>query len=126
MRCLIVSPDKVARDVIKTGFEQTGKVTVECCEDSWALELLHDHAYDIVVADTQLGDGTDGLALLTEVRNRCPNAELMLIARSRTESRYLSRERHTLGIGAFIHLPIEPTEFFKSIARLFERVGALD
>lgn len=125
MRCLIVTPDKIARDVIKTGFEQTGKVTVETCDDSWALELLHDQTYGIVVADTELGDGTDGLGLLAAVRERCPDAELLLITRSRNESRYLSRERHTLGIYAFIQVPVEPAEFYKTLSRLFERVGAL-
>jgi DNA-binding NtrC family response regulator len=123
IQCLLVAGDKPARDTIKVGLDQTGAFEVDTAEDAWAVEMAKAKQYQVVVSDTTLGDGTDGLELLRRVRGVLPSAELLMIARNKGQSRFLAQDRQALGIYAFLQFPVEKAEFFKTIARLLERVG---
>ena len=123
IRCLIVTADKTVRDTVKVGLDQTQAFEVECAEDAWALEMVRASPYQVVVADSTLGDGSDGIELLRRVRDVSADAELLLVTRSKTQNRYLTRDKQQLGIYAFLQAPIEPFEFFKVVARLLERLG---
>jgi CheY-like chemotaxis protein len=81
IRCLLVAGDKEARDVIKVGLEQTGAFEIETAEDAWAFEMVKTTPYRVVVVDTTLSDGGDGIELLRRVREALPQAELLLISR---------------------------------------------
>ena len=122
-RCLLVAADKQARDCVKVGLEQAGAFEVDTCEDSWATEMAKAKPYELVVADATLGDGGDGVDFLRRVREILPDAELLLISRNKSESRYLVRDKQQLGIYAFVHCPIDAVEFYKTIARLMERLA---
>ncbi len=124
IRCLLVAGEKQARDAIKVGLDQTGAFEVETAEDSWALEMAKAKTYQVVIADTTLADGGDGLELLRRIREVAPEAELLLIARNKGQSRYLTRDKQQLGIYAFLHFPIETVEFFRTVGRLIERLTA--
>jgi DNA-binding NtrC family response regulator len=121
--CLLVAGDKQARDVLKVGLEQTGAFEIDCAEDAWAVEMVKAKRYRVVVADATLGDGTDGLELLRRVREARPDTELLLIARNKAQSRYLTRDKQELAIYALLHFPVDPVEFFKTIARLLDRLN---
>ncbi len=123
IRCLLVTGDKSARDVIKVGLDQTSSFEVDVSEDSWAVEMAKAKHYQVVIADSTLSDGADGLDLLRQIRDVLSDAELLLVARSKTQSRYLTRDKQELGIYAFLHYPVEPLDFFKVIGRLLERLG---
>ena len=122
LRCLLVTADAVVRDMVKVGLEQTQLVDVEFVEDAWALEMAKSEPFEIVIAEYSLADGSDGVELLAQIRSELPDAELLLITRTRTQSRYLAREKQTLGIYGFVHVPIDPVEFFRTIARLLDRI----
>ncbi len=125
IQCLLVSGDTTVRDIVRVGLEQTQAFEVETAEDRWALQLCRATPYDVVVADTTLGDGSDGVELLRQVREICPGAEFMLITRSKTQSRYLSRDKQEINIASFLTVPITATEFFRSVKRLMERCGTV-
>ena len=122
-QCLLVAGEKQARDAIKVGLDQTGAFEVDVAEDAWAVEMAKAKAYQVVIADTTLADGGDGLELLRRVREVAPDAELLLIARNKAQSRYLTRDKQQLGIYAFVHFPIETLDFFRTISRLLERLA---
>jgi DNA-binding NtrC family response regulator len=124
IHCLLVAAEKQARDVLKVGLEQSGSFAVDTADDVWAVEMAKTKAYEVVVADTTLSDGADGLELLRKIREALPQAELLLIARNKAQSRYMTRDKQELGIYAFLHFPLETVEFFKTIARLVERCAA--
>jgi CheY-like chemotaxis protein len=123
--CLVITGDPAARDLVKTGLEQTQACEVDVAEDAWALELCETRPYRIVVADGTLGDGADGMELLRKVREKLPDAELVLVTRNRLQARYLTRDKQQVGLYGYFHLPVDALEFFKTVARLLERLGAL-
>ena len=125
IQCLVITGDPAARDVVRTGLEETGACEVDVAEDAWAVELADARPYRIVVADGTLADGSDGLDLLRKMREKLPEAELLLITRNRNQARYLARDKQQLGLSAYIHLPVETGEFFKGLARVLERLGVL-
>lgn len=122
--CLLVTADTAVRDVLKVGLDQTGAFDVDLAEDQWAVEMAKSKAYRVVIADTSLGDGTDGLELLRRIRDVSPDAELLYIARNRNQSRHLNRDKQSLGLYGFVHVPVEPLEYYRTLARLLERMGA--
>jgi DNA-binding NtrC family response regulator len=124
IRCLLVAGDKEARDIIKVGLEQTGAFEIETAEDAWAFEMVKTTPYRVVVVDTTLADGGDGIELLRKVREALPQAEILLISRAETQSRTVGKDKKEFGVYAFIPFPVEATEFFKTIARLIDRLNA--
>lgn len=123
LRCLLITNDRSVRDTLQVGLEQTQSHTVDVVEDTWAVEAARNNPYDIVLCECTLSDGRDGVELLGELRQMMPDAALLLITRTRTQSRYLARERQSLGISAFVQVPIEPVEFFRAITRVSDRIA---
>ena len=123
IRSLLITNDKSVRDVVKVGLEQTQNHEVTVVEDGWALEAVKNATYHLILCESTLSDGRDGVELLTQIRTFVPEATFMLITRTRTQSRYLARERQSLGIAAFVQIPIEPVEFFRAVGRVSERVA---
>jgi DNA-binding NtrC family response regulator len=123
IRCLLVAGEKQARDTVKVGLDQTGAFEVDLAEDAWALEMVKAKTYQVVIADTTLSDGSDGLDLLRRIRDALPEAELLLIARNEGQSSHLARDRQELGLYAFIHVPIQTLDFFKTAGRLIDRLA---
>ena len=121
--CLLITSDTAVRDTVKVGLDQTGTLEVDVSEDQWAVEMARTRPYRVVIADTALADGTDGFDLLRRIREVSPRAELLLVTRNRNQSRHLSRDKQQLGLCGFIHVPVEPTEFFRTVGRLLERLG---
>jgi DNA-binding NtrC family response regulator len=122
--CLLVAGEKQARDTIKVGLEQTSAFQVDTAEDHWAVEMAKAKSYQVVIADSTLSDGSDGLEFLAKVRELLPEAELLLIGRSQVQSRYVTRDKQKLGIYALLQFPLETLDFFKTIARLLDRLAA--
>jgi DNA-binding response OmpR family regulator len=124
IHCLLVTPDTALRDVVKVGLDQTGAFQVDVAEDAWAVEMAKAKRYRVVIVDSSLADGSDGLDTLRRVRDVLGDAELLLVARNRNQSRQLTRDKQTLGLYGFLHVPVDPIEFFGTVARLLERLGA--
>lgn len=122
IRCLLVTGDQSVRDLVKAGLDQTQSFAVDFAQDSWARELVRSTDYRVVIADGTLADGSEGVELLAEVRRILPDSELVLLTRSRTQSRYLAREKQSVGIHAFLQIPVEPRAFFKAIGGLVKKV----
>ena len=120
--CLIVTGDKPARDSIRVGFEQLQGFEIETADGEWARELVRTHVYDLVVADTRLGDGSDGLEFLREAKQELPDALVALITHGKS-GRVGSRERNGLDLAAVFRVPVTTTEFFRAVSRLLQRLG---
>ncbi len=121
--CLLVTADKRARDVIKVGLDQAGAFEVDVAEDEWALEVARTRMYQLAVVDTTLAGGADGVEVLRRLREILPSAELLLISRNKAEARQMLRDRQQLGLYGFVHLPIEPRDFFRLVGRLASRLA---
>jgi DNA-binding NtrC family response regulator len=124
IRCLLVAADKQARDIIKVGLDQTGAFETDVAEDAWAIEIAKTRRHQVVIADSTLADGSDGMEFLGRIREVLPEAELLLLGRSKVQSRYVTRDKQKLGIYALVPYPIETLGFFKTIGRLIDRLTA--
>jgi DNA-binding NtrC family response regulator len=122
--CLLVAGEKQARDTIRVGLDQTNAFEVDTADDQWAVEMTKAKTYQVVIADSTLADGTDGLEFLAKIREVLPEAELLLIGRSKVQNRYVTRDKQKLGIYALLQFPLETLDFFKTIARLLDRLAA--
>jgi DNA-binding NtrC family response regulator len=120
--CLLIAGDRESRDVVKVGLEQTGAFEIETAEDGWAFEMVKTKPYRVVVVDTVLADGGDGIALLRRVREALPQAELLLIARA--DGPVAGKDKKEHGVYAFIPYPVVALDFFKTVARLIDRINA--
>jgi DNA-binding response OmpR family regulator len=123
LSCLIVTGDKPARDSLRVGFEQLQGFEIETADGGWARELVRTHVYDLIIADTQLGDGSDGLDFLRAAKKELPDAQMALITHGKS-GRIGSRERSGLDLAAVFRVPVTTTEFFSAVSRLLERIGA--
>ena len=121
--CLLVAGDRQVRDVVKVGLDQTGAFALDLAEDVWAIEMVKSRRYQVVIADSTLADGADGLDFLTEVREALPEAELLLVARGKAGGRLASRDKQKLGVYAAIAFPVDPVEFFRTLGRLLDRLN---
>jgi len=122
LSCLIVTGDKPARDAIRVGFEQLQGFEIETADGEWARELVRTHVFDVVVADTRLGDGSDGLEFLRDAKQELPDAHLALITHGKS-GRIGTRERNGLDLAAVFRIPVTTAEFFRAVSRLLERLG---
>lgn len=123
LTCLIVTSDKTVRDAIRVGLEQLQSFEVRGADGDLARDLIEAHAYDLVIADQQLSDGTEGLAFLHEVRGALPDAQLALIAHGKA-GRVSPRDREALDLAAVFRVPFATAEFFSTVARLTDRLSA--
>lgn len=121
--CLIVTGDKPARDSIRVGLEQLQSFEIETADGEWARELVRTRVFDLVVADTQLGDGSDGIEFLREAKQELPDALFALITHGKS-ARIGSREREGIDLAAVFRVPVSTTEFFRAVNRLMDRLGA--
>jgi DNA-binding NtrC family response regulator len=121
--CLLVAGDRQVRDVVKVGLDQTGAFALDLAEDVWAIEMVKSRRYQVVIADSTLADGADGLDFLAEVREALPDAELLLVARGKAQGRLASRDKQKLGVYAAIAFPVDSLEFFRTLGRLLDRLN---
>ena len=121
MNCLLVTPDRVARDIVRTGLEQTESIDVDVATHATAAQQCREKDYALVVADTTLAEGADGIELLAAAGRARPEAELWLLSRSRSQGRLIQRERDELGIAECVTMPTTAPAFFAHLAAFLRR-----
>ncbi len=123
IQCLLVTSDPQVRDTVKVGLEQMSAFQVDVADDRWAIETARAKRYQVVVSDTTLADGTDGLEVLRGAREALPSAELLLVVRDKGHARELAKDKQELGLYAFVTFPVDALEFFRTFARLVARLS---
>ena len=70
MRLLIVDDDEVVRDVLKLKLESRKDISLaEASTTEEALQKTTNEVFDLVLLDLRLQFGTEGLDVLTEIKN---------------------------------------------------------
>ncbi len=113
MRVLLVEADHVVRDRVKVALQQFDGITVDTAEDSWALELAKENAYELVAISDQLQDAGDGLKLLKELRAGGLLGPAVAISRDNGEA--AAKEKDALGIASVVVVPPDTVEIFKAL-----------
>jgi DNA-binding NtrC family response regulator len=121
LNVLIVEEDARTRDLLRVGLDSFASFNVESIEPEWASEVARDRAFDLVLVNLEMADGTDGLAVVQAIREVNPRPEFILLTSGRS-SRFLSSQKNANNIFAFLTLPLDVTAFFKTIARARDRI----
>jgi DNA-binding response OmpR family regulator len=79
-RLLILDDDDAILSLLQRYFDGLGWRSRCCTEVPDGLRLVESEAFDAVICDLHLGPGTDGdgLSLIERVRERCPEAAVLL------------------------------------------------
>lgn len=113
MQLLLVEDDPAMRSILKTALDRHGHPTTACATAVAAREALSAQAYDSIILDLELPDGS-GLAILEEIRKRADRVDVIIITGGRTA---LEDRVRGLNAGADDYL-VKPFAFPELLARL--------
>ena len=79
-RVLVLDDDDAILSLLERYFDGLGWQVQTCAEVPDGLLLVDAHPFDAVICDLHLGPGKEGegLSIITRVRERCPEAALLL------------------------------------------------
>lgn len=103
---LVVDDEPMVREVVSAYLNRDGFSVTTAEDGQSALEHLTDHTPDLIVLDVML-PGTDGLAVLTAVRDIGETPVILLSARGEEADRVLGLE---LGADDYVVKPFSPRE----------------
>jgi len=113
-RILVVDDDTAMRELMALALGKEGFEVSTAATSASAVEAITPDAFDLMVTDIYLGDGT-GLELLERCRQVCPGARVILVTAHGTVETATSARR--LGVFDYLAKPFE-------IEALIERVRA--
>lgn len=115
LRVVVVDADHRVRDSL-SGLLAIGdelEVVGETGHAGTAFDLCHDLSPDVVVIDPRLPDLDDGVALVREVRARCPDTIVLVLSWPG-----LATEHPMVGVDGFVSKSDAPHEFVERIVSL--------
>lgn len=118
MRILVIEDDAMLGDAMATGLRQNGWEAV-CAADARAARVaLVDHAYDAVLLDLSLPDGS-GLAVLKTMRERYDGTPVLIVsARDKLSDRIAGLD---IGADDYLTKPFELDELYARLRALLRR-----
>jgi len=116
-RLLIVEDDPALNQMLTLHFEDEGCAVASALTCADALELVAANAYDLLLLDQQLPDGT-GIELLASVLAQDPDLPVVMM----TGQHDLELAIEAIGKGAadFVHKPVETAALHQTVERLLE------
>ncbi len=115
IRLLIVEDDSALNQMLLLHFEDEGYLVDGAIDCADALECVARKAYDLVLLDQQLPDGT-GTGLLEDLLGRDP--DLPVVMMTGQHDLELAIEAIKKGAADFVHKPVETAELTHTVNRL--------
>ncbi|MCU0726727.1 MAG: hypothetical protein MUE73_13230 [Planctomycetes bacterium] len=122
LRVLLLTGDTGTRDVVSVGLRQFPIFAVEWRPDVSGLTSGGPGAHDLVVVDGALSERSGGLDIVRELREAGVKAEVILLIPERA-AKQVSKEKSAYDVFAVLPLPVEASHFFKTIARVKDRIA---
>ncbi len=113
MNALLLESSRPVRDLVKVALLQFDGMTVDCAEDSWALEMVKEKPYELLVVSDCLEAPGDGLLILKQIREMGSQAPAVVL--SHDQGAAASRERAALIIMDIVSVPPDTVALFKAI-----------
>jgi len=111
---LILDDEPIVSKRLKPSLEKKGYVVETFTSSADALNRVREHRFDIVVTDLKM-EGVDGMQFLTEVKERYPNTEVIVITGFATMA--TAKESFNKGVFDFLAKPFKLGEIAEVIAR---------
>ena len=108
LRILLVDDDAATLEVITIYLESRGHSVNACEGGQEALDVLDDHAFDLIISDVQMA-GMNGFELLRAVRKRVPDVGFILM--TAYEDKYPLSEALEAGADGYISKPFSLSKF---------------
>ena len=108
LRILLVDDDAATLEVITIYLESRGHSVNACEGGQEALDVLDDHAFDLIISDVQMA-GMNGFELLRAVRKRVPDVGFILM--TAYEDKYPPSEALEPGADDSIPKPFSLSKF---------------
>jgi len=115
---LVVDDDPSILDMTEDLLTEAGFDVTKCGSGEEALALADERDWDVVLSDLQM-PGIDGLELLAEMRERCPDTPVVLMTAFGTIQSAVDAMRG--GALDFVTKPFQADELLVSLERAFER-----
>lgn len=122
MRILVLEKDKVVRDRIVIGLQNFPEFAVDAAEGFPGLHQTRQKAYDCLFIGCNPEDG-EGLELIERFREFDRETDVILVT-SHKKTKLLTSQRGRYNLLSILHLPIDPKEFFRLVARIRKRNAA--
>ncbi|HWQ16171.1 MAG TPA: response regulator [Roseiflexaceae bacterium] len=119
-RVLVVDDDPALRRVVERGLQDAGYRVVTAAEGQAALDALAQHAPDLVVLDVML-PGTDGFALVRQIREWTAVPVVMLTARAAEQDVVRGLQ---LGADDYVTKPFRMSELLARVEAVLRRAQA--
>ena len=119
MEILLVENDHLIRDQIKVGLQQFPEFHVTCGEGYSALNEARQKTFSCIFLGIGAKD-KDGLGLIEHLRSFDRSTEVVVVTTHR-QARDMAQEKSRNNISAFVHTPLDVTDFFRFIGRFRER-----
>jgi two-component system, response regulator RegA len=123
-RVLIVEDNGALREAIAQTVRELGAEVLEAATSAQAIALLHEHAFDLVIADVCLPDGS--AHALFEATPRIASREPLKIGISGQASAEQAFELAQLGVRAYLAKPFSLRELKEAIERVRTEPPALE
>jgi DNA-binding response OmpR family regulator len=120
-KCLVVDDEESILFAVSEYLRLYG-CDVDCAGELEEAEALLSHnSYDAVIADLRLAGsyGTEGLQIISDIRQRCPNTRTILL--TAYGSREIEAEARRRGVDVVLHKPKPLAEIVQIIFALLEK-----
>jgi DNA-binding NtrC family response regulator len=118
---LILDDEPIVSKRLKPSLEKQGYAVEAYTRSADALERIKDKQFNIVITDLKM-EGVDGMQFLTEVKERYPDTEVIVITGFATMA--TAKESFNKGIFDFLAKPFKLGEISEVIAKAEAKIKA--
>ena len=118
-KILVVDDNGPLRRSLLRTLEEHGLDACGRADGESALEELVNDCYDLVISDVFM-PCVDGLQLLIRIKNRYPNARVILMSGSSFEDDTLAEAAYLFGAEALLEKPFRPKDLMVTVERALQ------
>lgn len=119
---LILDDEPIVSKRLKPSFEKKGYEVETFTNSTDALQRIHKRRFDIIVTDLKM-EGINGMELLTEVKTKYPETEVIVITGFATMA--TAKESFNKGVFDFLAKPFKLGEITEVISRAEAKIKKL-
>lgn len=125
MEVYVIERNKLVRDRVIVGLNQFPEFSVTTGVGYAAVEEIRQRDYQVAFVGVPEVGNSEGMQLLEHLRDIGKPIDIVAMSNAGCV-RELSKQKAKFNITAILSAPIDPTEFFRLIARMRERQAAGD
>lgn len=117
----MIESDPRLRDIIEVGLETFQAFEIDRAKDASAVAMVRERNYDLLLVNADIADKGDGLDIIRQIREDDQTVEILVLADSKA-TKTMMKEKSACNIFAVLTIPIDETHFYKTIARVRDRI----